>query len=338
MKRITLCCALLLQLPALSNSHAADTAPAWQRCTEMQDKAPAQSELDCYRKLAQAGEAPQKISLMPQRATGLEQEWTPSNAPLSLYKLNYALIYARSSQPNNAPTSPNPLNQMAASQLDDRDMKFQFSIKHDLADFERYGSLWLAYSQLSFWQVYDQTNSRPFRENNYEPELIYSIRPNDLFGNHPLTPGIVNFGFVHQSNGQAKPRSRSWNRLYVQAGIERSYSGERRFIALLRAWRKINEDPIADDNADITDYQGHGDLELRYSQNRFWEASLILKPRSVQLDLAAPWSAWRLLTLAAPGAHNTNIHLQYFSGYGESLIDYNQRHDTWGVGLSFPFE
>ncbi|MEI7844025.1 MAG: phospholipase A, partial [Gallionellaceae bacterium] len=238
-----------------------------------------------------------------------------------------------------APTSPNPLNQVGTPEpLDNRDLKFQFSMKHDLADFDRYGSLWFGYTQLSFWQVYDSTNSRPFRENNYEPEFIYSIRPNDLIAPFGLFPSIINFGLVHQSNGQANPRSRSWNRLYVQTGTEHNYGNDRRLVALLRLWQRIPETALNDDNPDITNYLGRGDLELRYSQESRWEVSVIAKRRSVQLDFAAPWTSWKLLTLASPSAHNTNVHLQYFNGYGESLIDYNQQHETWGLGLSFPFD
>ncbi|MFA7400393.1 MAG: phospholipase A [Sideroxydans sp.] len=335
MKRFTLTTLLTLVFP-LTPAHA-----EWQNCMDMQDRATVEKELDCYRKVASDQASANKISkpILSTRATGLEQEWAPSNATLVTHKLNYALLYAKASQTNTTPTSPNPQNQVLVPQPQDpRDMKVQLSMKHDLADFDRLGSLWVGYSLLSFWQVYDEAQSRPFRENNYEPELIYSLHPDELFGRSEFNPGILNVGIVHQSNGQTSPRSRSWNRVYVQAGIEKNCAGDRKVIVLLRGWERIPEDIASDDNPDIAHYLGHGDLELRYSQDNNWEATLMLKTRSVQLDLAAPWTAWRLLTLASPGEHNTNIHLQYFSGYGESLIDYNHKHETWGFGLSFPFQ
>lgn len=329
------CAALLLQL--LCTGIALGVSPDWQACIDKQDKDTAANELDCYRQVAKEKEA--QKSLLPFRAHGLAQEWAPNNDPLNIYKQNYVLLYALSSATNNAPTSPNPQNQVLTPYPQDRrDLKFQFSMKHDLADFDRYGSLWFGYTQLSFWQLYDEANSRPFRENNYEPEFIYSIRPNDLFTKLDINPSILNFGVLHQSNGQSNPRSRSWNRIYIQPGIERDFGDDHRLVILARWWQRIAENAATDDNPDITDYLGYGDIELRYSQNGLWEITALARTRAFQLDLSAPWTAWRLLTLASPGKHNTNIHLQYFSGYGESLIDYNQKHETWGVGLSFPFD
>jgi phospholipase A1 len=323
-----------------SISHAADMKDL-QPCIDMQAKTSSKSELDCYRQVASKIADDDKTSkpILSTRATGLEQEWAPNDATLVTHRLNYILIYANSSQTNNTPTSPNPQNQIAnALPQDQRDMKFQISLKHDVADLDRFGSVWAGFTLLSFWQVYDSAHSRPFRENNYEPELIYSINPDLLLGDYKYNPRILNIGVVHQSNGQPNPRSRSWNRVYVQTGIEKDYAGDRKLIALIRGWQRISESPGSDDNPDITKYLGYGDIELRYSQGRNWEATLLLKSHSVHLDLAAPWTAYRLLALAAPGEHNTNIHLHYFSGYGESLIDYNHKHETWGFGVSFPFE
>ncbi|TAJ76003.1 MAG: hypothetical protein EPO42_13680 [Gallionellaceae bacterium] len=336
MKKIASCLVLFLLQMQWGSAHAADDNIHLKTCLDMRGKETSASELDCYRKAAQAT-YPAK-SLMPFRAHGLAQEWAPSNDPLNPHKQSYLLLFAQSTRANDRPTSPNPQNQVPTpSPQENRDIKFQFSMKHDLADFHRYGSLWFGYTQLSFWQFYDAADSRPFRENNYEPELIYSIRPNDLIAKLDINPSILNFGVVHQSNGQSNPRSRSWNRIYVQPGIEHTY-GDRRLVLLARWWRRINEDPTTDDNPDIANYLGHGDIELRYSQNDLWEVCVIARQHSFQLDLSAPWTAWRLLTLAAPGEHNTNVHLQYFSGYGESLIDYNHKHETWGIGLSFPFD
>ena len=328
---------LLALIGSISHSLTARSAiPDWQTCADMQGKVSDAAELDCYRS---ASNAARQNTLLPLRPHGLAREWEPSNAPLNIYKQSYMLLYARSSQPNDMPTSPNPQNQVtSATPLDNRDFKFQFSIKHDLADFGNWGTLWFGYTQLSFWQLYDAANSRPFRENDYEPELIYSIRPDELLPELWPGPGIFNVGLVHQSNGQSDPRSRSWNRIYIQPGFEKDFGSDHKLIVLGRLWHRIAEQPANDNNPDITHYLGHGDLELRYSQRGNWEASLLVRKRSWQLDLSAPWTSWRWLVNAIPGEHNTNIHFQYFSGYGESLIDYNQRHSTWGLGLSFPFD
>jgi phospholipase A1 len=260
---------------------------------------------------------------------GLAQEWEPVNE-LKSYKQNYLLLYAQSSQPNNLPTSPNPLNQVLVPYaLDNRDMKFQISFKHVLADNQRYGSFWFAYTQLSFWQYYNVSNSRPFRETDYEPELIYSFRPNEA--------SILNFGVVHQSNGESDPRSRSWDRVYMKPGIEFSGGGNRRLIVQVRWWLRIPENMPDDNNPDITDYLGNRDLELRYVQDGGWKVSVIARDRATQLDIAAPLASWLMLSTENSGENNVDIHFQYFNGYGESLLDYNQSHTTLGVGLSFPF-
>ncbi|MFA6119752.1 MAG: phospholipase A [Sideroxydans sp.] len=338
MKILPLVCAACLLL--VSTAYAAEENH-WQPCIELKDKAPAERELDCYRQAAASEAKETDISkpLLSARAKGLEQEWASSDATLVTHRMNYVLLYAKSSNTNESPTSPNPQNQVTTPLPQDlRNMKFQLSVKHDVADLDRLGSVWAGFTLLSFWQVYDSAHSRPFRENNYEPELIYSIKPDKLLGESRFNPSLVNIGVVHQSNGQANPRSRSWNRVYVQTGFEKDYAEDRKLIALVRGWQRISESIGGDDNPDITNYLGYGDIELRYSQGRNWEATLLLKARSVQLDLAAPWTAYRLLALAAPGEHNTNIHLHYFNGYGESLIDYNHKHETLGFGVSFPFE
>jgi phospholipase A1 len=259
--------------------------------------------------------------------SGLAREWEPSNE-LKQYKQNYLLLYAHSSQPNDMPTSPNPRNQILVPYtLQDKDIKFQISLKHVLADYQQAGTLWLGYTQLAFWQAYDQSATRPFREIIYEPELIYSFRPNEL--------SILNFGATHQSIGESYPRERSWNRVYVEPGIQFDYGMDQRLIIQMRWWAIIQETSLKD-NPDISNYLGYREFNLRYEQDGGWKINVLSRIRSTQLDIAAPLSVWFLQPAVQANVNNADIHFQYFNGYGESMLDYNQSHVTMGIGLSFP--
>lgn len=208
--------------------------------------------------------------------------------------------------------------------IDDVEVKFQLSFKVKALE-DMFGSnadLWFGYTQQSNWQLYNDDISSPFRETNYEPEVFVSFPTRyDLLG---LTGRFVNVGFVHQSNGRSDPLSRSWNRLYAQFGVERGG-----FSLLARPWWRIPEREGVDNNPDITDYMGRGDL-LAYWQPEGSEHSFALLARgNLQTGKGAAQLDWRF-----PLYRNLKGYLQLFSGYGESLIDYNWRQNTIGLGVS----
>ncbi len=328
---------LALQLLLAANACAtADNDARLKTCLEMQGTAPSGQALECYNRIAQEqlAQSGQERPPAPSatRNRSLAAEWTPTGELLRVHKQNYFLVYSRSSRPNDAPTSPNPANQVAASYpLDNEEMKFQISIKGHMLGENRH-TLWFGYTQLSFYQIYDTAHSNPFRESNYEPELVYSFRPEHPVPRGAMNASVLNAGFVHQSNGQTLPRSRSWNRLYIQVGLEKDLGDNGKLALLPRWWKRLGGGGSDDDNPDITRYLGYGDLEARYYNGKL-VLSALARRHSLQLDLA--FEAPELLGIRLK---NSDLHLQLFDGYGESLIDYNQRHRTVGFGISLPFE
>jgi phospholipase A1 len=142
-----------------------------------------------------------------------------------------------------------------------------------------------------------------------------------------LLPGgvrlrFVSFGFVHQSNGQASTLSRSWNRAYAQFGAE---LGDLALLA--RVWTRLGG---VDDNPDIYNYMGHGDLEASYRW-RGHELKALLR-RNLRTDKGAVQASW-----AFPLIQNLKGYVQVFSGYGASLIDYNSYQHTYGLGVLVDF-
>lgn len=250
------------------------------------------------------------------------------------YKRNYILLDSIRA-PSDAPTSPNPLNQTPPTTPAPHpsELKLQASVKARLPVSWPWGdTVWVAYSQQSHWQAFNRGDSRPFRETNYEPEVIFlSHRFNDhvpTWGK--LTPRLLNLSYVHQSNGQALPRSRGWNRFTAELGSEYRFddADDRRFTAMIRPWWRVPDRRGNDDNPDIVDYLGHGDITLDYWRGRN-QYALLLRQRAVQLSWSFP--------LYLPHPNSPNLYLQYFNGYGESLIDYNHKLHSFGIGISLPY-
>lgn len=241
------------------------------------------------------------------------------------HKTNYILFGRYSDRVNERPFSPYLHANVADGQgLDSTEAKFQLSFKTKVHE-DLLGSgadLWFGYTQQSNWQVYNKGISAPFRETDYEPELFVTM-PTDyrLLG---LRGRFVNVGFVHQSNGQSRPLSRSWNRIYAQAGFELGDD----FSLLLKPWYRIKESADSDDNPGINRYVGDFEAEASY---RFGLQRLTLVGRS-------SWDAKRgfaQLDWTFPLLEKQKLkgYVQFTTGYGESLIDYNHRQNTIGIGV-----
>ena len=243
-------------------------------------------------------------------------------AYVRLYQPNYLLFARYTDDVNNAPYQPLFDAFAEEGEFDDLEAKFQLSFKGRLVttDDRRWG-LWFAYTQQSQWQVYSEDISRPFRETNYMPELFGSFRPGVELGSFRWN--VLNFGYTHQSNGRADPISRSWDRLFVEAGVERDD-----FAVVARAWTRIEPSNYEDDNPDITDYLGHGQVTALY---RWRDNTFSLMGRgNLGTGKGAAQFSWTSRPLLGP----LRAHFQLFSGYGESLIDYDWNQTTVGLGVT----
>jgi phospholipase A1 len=242
------------------------------------------------------------------------------------YKPVYLLPVFYTGNVNELPTSPNPDNQVNTPQaLKDIEAKFQLSFKTKVVEglLDDWGDVWVGYTQSSHWQVYNSSASRPFRETNYEPEasLIFKTNYSILGWNGRLLGLSLN----HQSNGRSQPLSRSWNRAILQLGFERD-----NWAVMLRPWYRFSEPFDDDDNPDIEDYMGRGDLQTVYKWKDH-EFALMLRHslKGGELSNGAVQFDW---SFPVKGA--LRGYVQVFDGYGESLIDYNHRATYVGLGIS----
>lgn len=242
------------------------------------------------------------------------------------YKPVYVMPAFATSNQNDEPHSPNPVNTVTTPrQLDNVESKFQLSLKTKIWQgvFGDDGDLWVAYTQDSHWQVYNSQASRPFRETNYEPEALL------VFDTHYQVLGwdgrLLGIGVDHQSNGQSDPLSRSWNRVMADIGFERPG-----WTVMLRPWWRIPESRADDNNPDISNYMGRGDMQIIHEWDG-QEFGLMLR-HSLRGGSESHGAAQ--LTWSFPLAGNLRGYMEAFKGYGESMIDYNHNATYLGVGIS----
>jgi outer membrane phospholipase A len=214
--------------------------------------------------------------------------------------------------------------------------RFQFSFKYQFIDPESpfgsshpwISSLRFAYTQTSLWDL--AGSSQPFTDSSYRPELFFAR--DKLDGVNLL--GVKQFGLqtglAHESNGRDGDDSRGINTAYVQPVL--FYGEEKEFN--LRVMPKIYAYLGGNDgNKDIADYRGFVDMRVIVGKFNGFELSALgrlgrdFDKGSLQFDATYPLQA------LGQGTFDLYLQCQYFTGYGESLLTYNQSTQSLRVGI-----
>jgi len=259
---------------------------------------------DFYDKIIQKSEDKEANESIKQMITG--------DFGLYPYKMNYLL--------------PVTFDTQERADREQFETKFQFSIEKPIS-YNFLGldeSISVAYTQKSYWQT--SADSSPFRETNYEPEVFIQFP----YKNSQTLKGYK-IALNHQSNGRNNNDSRSWNRIYLESYLQFS-----KLFVIPRVWYRIPEKSEDDDNADIDRFLGYGDLTLLYPYKKH-TFSLLLR-NNLRFDRENKGAAEFNWTFPLPefmATPNSYGFLQVFTGYGDSLIDYDEDINKVGLGIAF---
>lgn len=252
-----------------------------------------------------------------------EEEATEEEAfVITPYMPNYILLAAY----NSSGVNEKPFHEQFPDEkisLDDTEVKFQISFKFPVVKsiFGDNGDLYAAYTNRSFWQLYNKSESSPFRETNHQPEAWLRFYTGwEFLGLRNIANDI---GIVHQSNGRSGDLSRSWNRVYLRFMFEKD-----NLALYFQPWYRLPEDDDDDDNPDIEDYMGNFEFLSVYKW-RSHEFSFMFRNN---LDFSENHGAAQL-DWSFPLYGHLRGYVQWFNGYGESLIDYNANVNSIGAGI-----
>lgn len=207
--------------------------------------------------------------------------------------------------------------------------KFQISFSYRLFDnrgrlarrLPWIDDLYLSYSQTSLWDLNEL--SKPFKDSSYRPRLSFANYDLARFLNGRLRVG-VEAGVGHESNGKEGDDSRSFNMLYMRPAFTLGDVEGLRFH-----FAPLIHNYIADDeNPDLKDYRGYVDWQFGFGSKGgldFWATARKGergKYGSLELNASYP------LSKLSGGDLTGWLMLQYFGGYGESLLDYREKLDA----------
>ena len=254
------------------------------------------------------------------------EKWLAGGIALEAYKVNYLLPYGYANKKYLSNGRPVKYKNIEA--------ELQVSLKRKIAKnlFGLHGSYYLAYSHKSFWQLY--TYSAPFRETNYNPEGFVVFPIND--DKYSVKIRSLKFALAHMSNGQpnttnvyvdGKPMgvnlSKSINYFYSTMRMQHDT-----LLVDLTLQAPLGTGENLSDNPDIMDYLGYTKVRFTY----FYKKSIFTCRVSGNFfTLKGALEA----TYSYPLQDETNLYIKFFSGYGESLIDYNRNLTKLSIGFSF---
>lgn len=300
---------------------------------------------ECFLNLAASANAETTVAELRQRCQEKNGSLTPerilkekvseqNSFVITPHHQNYILPFSHNDSPNQGPFEAQGAYGDINDPIQHKEAKLQISFKVPLNEsdilFPNDG-LYLGITMKSFWQVYNKKISAPFRETNYRPEIFYQapISSQALGGSW-----IGRIGLEHESNGRSQLLSRSWNRVFIGVGFLKN-----RWALYLQPWYRLPEDekeddgdpttplpPKGDDNPDIADFMGHYEFVGVYNAEPYELTNMIrynFATGKGSFELGASFPLWGRL----------KGFVQYYNGYGESLIDYNHKVERIGLGI-----
>jgi phospholipase A1 len=236
-------------------------------------------------------------------------------------------------------------------------VKFQISMKFRVLEPNLYVMkynlfpAYIGYTQKSLWD--EGRNSMPFEETNYNPEFFLDYPVRFLNIGRLKLRNIIVCPFEHESNGLAGIQSRSWNRQYLMLkfGLESKEKLEiaNSFLAdkaslYVKLWQASGYSGQDDylrslgSRSRFLDYMGRGEVGISI-RNFLWGGSL----KNHQLDIKTPVfrdankDSYQLEFRQQLPDMNFALYLQYWYGYGETLLRFDQFGRRGFAGLSFSY-
>jgi phospholipase A1 len=253
------------------------------------------------------------------------QKWLSADFGLRPYKTNYILPFAIA---NKEYVSHKP-----AVSYDRKEAELQVSLKLKVSDnlFGLHEKYYLSYTHKAFWQIY--INSSPFRESLYNPEAFIIFPISDKRSG--LNMRSLKIAYAHKSNGQPNTEkipgfeplgynlSKSIN--YFYGTLRLQYDTLITDLTLLAPFPGSSN---LSDNPDIMNYLGYTKAKFSYFYN---EHMFTMMVRGNLKSLKGAVEA----TYSYPLPHDTYLYVKFFSGYVESLVDYNRNVTKFSIGFSF---
>jgi len=183
----------------------------------------------------------------------------------------------------------------------------------------------VTYRQKAFWDIYQ--DSFPFRETNYNPTFGFT----KLFFQGEEFNYSLHIAFEHESNGRDGMESRSWN--FFSLAYYKPINENLNFRA--KAWVPVGN---LSDNEDILSYRGYFNFGItcRATQNLFVEVDI-----QPAYDTKLQGNVKAGLSYKISKNSNQYLYLQYFGGYSEDLIQYDNSVSNLRLGIVFkdlPFQ
>jgi phospholipase A1 len=244
-----------------------------------------------------------------------------SGKPDTLHALTGALADPRL----EPPLSENDPMYFVVGARDGWNARFQLSFKYRLFDqgsgFGKdepwLSGLYFGYTQNSLWEL--DSDSAAFRDTSYRPSLFWRWSRTD----EKTWVDEIRAGFEHESNGKDGERSRAVNILFLRPAWRWKLHDGGSFEFSPKIYGYLDKD----ENPDIQKYRGYVDWRFRYDASGIWFVTPTVRigtagKGSVLVDVSR---RIRDLKFGPVGGY---LQFQFFSGYGEDILDYNVRRPS----------